>query len=63
MRVTKKDIGKRIEFFTVCRWNNKKAVRVLRGIDQDGSALVCFGGWRDFIVKPNEIKRILGEER
>ena len=58
IKVTEKDIGRRITFRAVCVWDSGKVTRTIRGTDRRGHALVQFGGWKDFAVRPHEILSI-----
>lgn len=48
-------VGKIVTFKAITRWSGSKATRQIRGVRADGAVLVRFGGWTDFIVRPNEI--------
>lgn len=58
MKLTKKDIGKKVGFKSLTRWNSGKAIRKIKDIRKDGCPLVRFGGWSEFAIRPNEIIRI-----
>lgn len=47
-------VGDRITFRAVCRWNSAKATRVINGF-YNGRPTVAFGGYRDFVVRLDEI--------
>lgn len=52
------DIGDRIVFRSITRWNDKIATRIVNGY-VCGNPTVRFGGWRDFVVRPDEIVAII----
>lgn len=47
-------IGDRITFRAATRWSDRKATRVVNGFF-NGRPTVRFGGWADFVVRPEEI--------
>ena len=56
--VLKSDIGKRITFKAVTRWSCSKATRVIQGITLNGRPEVRYGGWSNFVIRPEEIIKI-----
>ena len=57
--ITEKDIGKRVVFRSLCRWNSAKATRIIKGINEWDGPTVRFGGCSDFYVKPYEVIEII----
>ena len=57
--ITEKDIGKRVVFRALCRWNTAKATRIIRGVSPSNGPVVHFGGYTDFCVRPYEVIEIL----
>lgn len=53
-------MGKLVTFRAITRWCGRKTTRQVRGVRGDGAVFVKFGGWLDFIVKPDEIICIEG---
>jgi hypothetical protein len=62
MKVTERDIGKRVTFKAATRWSFAKATRIIRKVHSNGNIEVRFGGWDAFIVRPHEIIEV-HEER
>ena len=64
----KKDIGKRVVFRALCRWNTAKATRIIKGISSSdrgrygGGPIVRFGGYANFYVGPHEVIEVLEEK-
>jgi hypothetical protein len=55
-------VGKRIAFLSITRWNSRRATRKVHGILKDKDkvwALVDFGGYKGFMVRPEEIISIV----
>ena len=51
-------VGDTISFKSPARWGDRKATRKVVGHDQHGRALVGYGGYKDFVVKDEEILAI-----
>lgn len=48
-------IGDSLTFKAATRYSYKKATRKIVSIDHYGRPCVRYGGWSEFIVRPNEI--------
>ena len=59
MKTNKIEIGDKITFRAATRWNCGKVTRVVNGFYDSKNKIptVRYGGWSDFVVKPNEIKK------
>ena len=62
VKTTKKDIGKRVVFRSLCRWNSAKATRIIKEISKFGGPIVRFGGYANFVVRPHEVIEIIEQE-
>ena len=60
--ITKVDIGKRVVFRSLCRWNTAKATRIIRAVSPKNGPVVRFGGYADFTVRPYEVIEIIERE-
>ena len=58
MKVTKKDIGKKITFKEATRAGCDKTTRILRGITPEGKLIVRYQGWNVFYLHPHEVIEI-----
>ena len=50
-------LGDRITFKAVTRWGDNKETRVVNGFHA-GQPTVRYGGWRDFVVRLDEISQV-----
>ena len=54
LMVTGINIGDRITFRAACVWSDRTQIRVVNGF-VNGFPTVRFGGWPNFLVRPDEI--------
>lgn len=52
------EIGDYITFQAATRWSGAKVKRKVVSFDHVGRPCVRYGGWSDFVVHPNEIKKV-----
>ena len=52
-------VGTKIEFKACTRWSSKKEIRIVNGFTRGGLPTIRFGGWSDFVLRENEIIRII----
>lgn len=58
MKARQSDIGKQVTFKACTRSHFRKATRIIKSVLSNGSPVVGYVGWPNFIVRPKEVIEI-----